>query len=92
MTPIERIRNKITQRQYYISSHAEEEMIDDDLERRDVEYAILHGRVQKRLTHDTRGTRYRLEGYIPDGRTIHVVCRFHPTLDLLIITVYALTE
>ncbi len=92
MATIEQIRAKIHQRQYYLSSHAEEEMLDDDLERRDIEHAILKGQIEKRLTHDIRGTRYRLEGPVPDGRLIHVICRFHASRDLLIITVYALTE
>ncbi len=40
-----------------MSSHAEEEMLDDDLERKDVENAILNGRIEKKMTHDERGTR-----------------------------------
>jgi len=67
-------------------------MLDDDLTRYDVEHAILKGQVEKRLTHDIRGTRYRIEGPVPDGRLIHVICRFHTGHELLIITVYALTE
>ena len=52
---ISRIRRRIRARDYYLSSHAEEEMIDDDLDRFDVEHAILHGIVQKKLTQDVRG-------------------------------------
>jgi len=92
MATIERIRLKIIQRQYYLSAHAEDEMLEDDLERRDVEYAILKGKIDKRLTRDIRGTRYRIEGPVPDGRLIHVICRFHASSNLLIITVYALME
>ncbi len=90
MASIGRIRLKIIQRQYFLSSHAEEEMMEDGLDRYDIEYAILKGRIEKRLTHDVRGTRYRIEGPVPDGRFIHVICRFHVSRDLLIITVYAL--
>lgn len=92
MTTIKRIQLKIIQRQYYLSAHAEDEMLDDGLQRQDIEHAILKGKVEKRLTHDVRGTRYRVEGPVPDGRLIHVICRFHVSRDLLIITVYALTE
>jgi hypothetical protein len=92
MATIERIRAKIHQRQYYLSSHAEEEMLDDGLDRYDIEHAILKGRIEKRLTHDIRGARYRIEGPVPDGRLIHVICRFHVSRNLLIITVYALTK
>ena len=73
-----------------MSSHAEEEMLDDDLERNDVENAILKGFIEKRLTHDSRGTRYRIEGPALDGRLIHVICRFRISANLIIITVYAL--
>lgn len=67
-------------------------MLDDGLERKDVENAILKGRIQKKLTEDVRGTRYRIEGPARDGRPIHVICRFKEEGDLIIITVYALEE
>ena len=73
-----------------MSSHAEEEMMDDDLERNDLENAILKGRIEKKMTQDIRGTRYRIEGPAMDGRMIHVLCGFHEKLNLLIITVYTL--
>jgi len=65
-------------------------MLDDGLERKDIENAILKGHIDKKLTHDCRGTRYRIEGPALDERPIHVVCRFHEIDNLLIITVYAL--
>jgi hypothetical protein len=40
----------IIDREYYISSHAEEEMLDDELERSDIEHAILEGWIEKRMT------------------------------------------
>jgi hypothetical protein len=86
---IERIRQRIRDRDYFLSSHAEEEMADDIFERRDVENAILRGMVDRKLTHDPRGTRYRIEGPALDGRLMHVVCRFHDAGNLVIITVYA---
>ena len=67
------IQQRIIDREYFMSSHAEEEMLDDDLERNDVENAILKGFIEKRLTHDSRGTRYRIEGPALDGRLIHVM-------------------
>ena len=73
-----------------MSSHAEEEMLDDKLDRKDIENAIFKGRIEKRLTHDSRGTRYRIVGPALDKRPIHVVCRFRESDNLLIITVYAL--
>ena len=92
MTRIQRIRQKIIDRAYYLSSHAEDEMLDDELERDDVENAILKGRIQRKLSKDRRGTRYRIEGPAKDSRLIHVTCRFKADGNLIIITVYALTE
>lgn len=89
---ISHIRRRIRLREYYLSSHAEEEMIDDYLDRFDVEHAILYGIVEKKLTKDIRGTRYRIEGPAKDGRLIHVICRFKATGNMTILTVYALTE
>ena len=42
MSVIERIRNKIRNREYYLSSHAEEEMSEDDFDRPDVENTIIN--------------------------------------------------
>ncbi len=84
MSVIERIRNKIRNREYYLSSHAEEEMAEDDFDRSDFENAILNGFVQKKLTHDPRGTRYRLEGPANDGRIMYLLCRFKEIGDLII--------
>jgi hypothetical protein len=92
MASIQRIRQNVVDRAYYLSSHAEEEMLDDKLERNDVENAILRGRIEKKLSEDVRGTRYRIEGPARDGRVIHVICRFREDANLVIITVYALAE
>ena len=88
MSVIERIRNKIRSREYYLSSHAEEEMAEDGFDRSDFENATLNGFVHKKLTHDPRGIRYRLESPANDGRTMHLLCRFREIGDLIIITVY----
>jgi hypothetical protein len=88
MAAIEKIREKIRSRDYYLSSRAEEEMAEDAFERGDVEKAILDGFVEKKLTHDPRGTRYRVEGPAKDGRLMHVLCRAKEDGSLIIITVY----
>jgi len=92
MARIQKIRQKIIDRNYYLSSHAEDEMLDDELERKDIENAILKGRIEKRLTYDARGTRYRLEGPAKDRRLVHVICRFKDEGTLVIITAYAVKE
>lgn len=85
---IERIREKIRKRDYFLSSHAEDEMTEDGFERSDLEKAILGGFVEKKLTRDLRGTRYRIEGQTEDGRIMHILCRFREDSSLVIITVY----
>jgi hypothetical protein len=90
MTVIQKIRQKILSRRYYLSAHAEEETWADGLERADIENAILKGRIEKKMTKDVRGTRYRIEGPAKDGKKIHIVCRFDELKDLIIITIYAL--
>jgi uncharacterized protein YjhX (UPF0386 family) len=90
MGTLQKIQQRIIDRDYLMSSHAEEEMVDDNLERKDIENAIFKGRIEKKLTQDSRGTRYRIEGSALDGRLVHVVCRFREGQSLVIITVYAL--
>ena len=92
MTQIGQIRQRIYAREYYLSNHVEDEMLEDNLERFDVEHAILKGRIEKKLTKDPRGTRYRIEGPSRDGRLIHVLCRFKERQGLLIITTYEVVE
>ena len=92
MVGIQKIRQKIVDRDYYLSSHAEEEMAADEFERIDIEHAIFKGRIEKKMTHDERGTRYRVAGPAQDGRIMHVICRFKEESNLLVITVYALVE
>ena len=55
MTRLSRVRHKVLRREYYLSAHAEEEMVEDRLERRDIESAILRGRIDKKVTRDLRG-------------------------------------
>ncbi len=92
MARIQKIRQKIIDRDYYISAHAEDEMLNDELERSDIENAILKGKIEKKLTEDIRGTRYRIEGPAKDGRLVHIICRFKEDESLIIITVYELKE
>ncbi len=89
MANLQKIRQKIIDRNYYLSSHAEDEMLDDDIERKDLENTILKGWIEKKMTRDVRGTRYRIEGPTIDGRLIHVLCRFREDTNLIIITLYA---
>ena len=90
MTSIRKIRQKIIDKNYYLSSHAEDEMYDDRLNRSDIENTILKGKIIRKLSEDIRGIRYKIEGPAKDGRLVHVICRFKEDGSLIIITVYAL--
>ena len=48
MATLKRLRQRIIDRSYYLSSHAEDEMLDEHLERFDVENAILKGKIEKK--------------------------------------------
>lgn len=61
MSVFQRLRQKVIDRSYYLSAHAEEEMWADEIERIDVENAILKGKIKKRMKKDPRGTRYLVE-------------------------------
>ena len=52
MVKIRRIQQKIIDREYYLSSHAEDEMLNDGLERSDIENAILKGQINKETPTD----------------------------------------
>jgi len=86
---IEKIRQCVRGQKYLISTHANEEMSDDELTALDVEQAILTGKIEKRFTRDPRGTRYEIVGRALDGRPVGVVCRMLGIGWLRIITVYA---
>jgi hypothetical protein len=67
-------------------------MVEDGLDRQDVENAIMKGKIDKRMTKDPRGPRYRLEGPAKNESLIHVICRLDEAKTLRIITVYAIRE
>jgi len=89
---IGKFRRLVREEKYTISTHANEEMSDDELMAVDVEQAILTGHVVNRLSNDPRGTRYEIAGNAADGRRVGVVCRIMATGWLIIITVYVIGE
>jgi hypothetical protein len=92
MSAMQRIREAIRNQRYRISSHANEEMSEDDLMAEDIESIIFTGQIKRKLTRDPRGTRYEVVGNTRDGRRAYVVCRFLPSSVLLVITVYIKEE
>lgn len=67
---IERIREMVRLRQYYMTAHATEEMAEDDLNIVDLEHAVLTGRVVQIQKDDPRGNKYLIEGTATDGATM----------------------
>lgn len=90
---LKRIREKIRLRQYDMTAHAMEEMVEDLLDVVDVEHAILTGRIIRIEKDDPRGTKYVIHGKAIDQLTlVGVVGRFTSRERYLIITVYEVTE
>ena len=87
---IEKLRELVRCEEYEISTHANEEMSNDEFVAVDVENAILTGKIEKRFIKDPRGTRYEVLGEACDNRPIAVVCRIGRNGRLIIITGYAL--
>ncbi|MGO8991651.1 MAG: DUF4258 domain-containing protein [bacterium] len=52
MRALQRIQRAIREQRYRISSHANEEMSEDNLVAKDVENVILRGRVIRKFTRD----------------------------------------
>lgn len=87
---LQKIRQKILQKQYVFSSHAIDEMIEDEIkpfEIDDVKHCLISGIVRKRET-DFNGTKYTVLGETNDGWQLEVVVRFRADGKLLIITNY----
>lgn len=92
MRILQRIRKAIREQRYRISSHANEEMSEDNLESKDIECVIFTGTVTRKFTRDPRGTRYEIIGDTTDGRRAAVVCRFLLSGVVLIITTYVVED
>jgi hypothetical protein len=90
---IRRIRSALTEGRYLYSDHALEEMDDDGLLESDVNEVIMRGKIVAKLTGDPRGLRFVVGGTtIEEEIEIEVVCRFLPSGNLRIITVYAIQD
>ena len=71
---IEWIRDCVEHGGYYWSHHADHERQNDGLSIRQVEYAILHGRILERYEDTGRGVSCLVAGVAQDGMPIHAVC------------------
>ncbi len=86
---IERIRDAIRTGNYDMTTHALEEMAEDNLRISDVENAILTGKIENKQKGDLRGIKYVIHGVNgTQSISIGVVGRFKETGVFLILTVY----
>jgi hypothetical protein len=86
---LKRMREKIRQRQYVMTLHAEEEMNDGDLTIYDIERGILTGMIMERQRDRvTSEWKYCIRGETLVGESIEVVAKLSPTGKLVILTVY----
>lgn len=86
---LSRIRAKVESSEYFFTYHCfYESMAARNLVTEDVTNAILTGEIIRRLTHDSRGTRYVIEGETLDGVFIRIPVRFHESKKLAIITAF----
>ena len=90
---LRKIRDKIRSEDYILTTHAEEEMANDDFIEVDVETAILNGRIIRRERDALKRAKYIIEGVAIDGRKMQIVCRFSDSgRYVVIITVYEVME
>jgi hypothetical protein len=87
---VRRIRSAIREGRYELTTHALEEMDDDDLTLADLR-ALRRGRLAATLTDDPRGPRFVVRAVVRGGaREFELVVRFLPSGVLRIVTVYIL--
>ena len=88
---LKQIREKVRQRQYVMTLHAEEEMSDDNLSIFDVERSLLTGEIVERQKDAVTGEwKYLVKGDTVTGDDMVTVAKISPTGKLVIITVYRL--
>ena len=88
---LKKIKSKISNLEYVVTIHAEEEISDDFLSIYDVEQAIFTGSILERQRDKiTVEYKYRIRGCSLDNQEIEVIVKFGATDKVVIITVYAL--
>lgn len=85
------LRNHIRKLNYVVSTHAAEELEDDDLSILDLENIILTGQITERQRDiQTREVKYVVSGITLDGSYAQAVTKIGFTGKLIVITVYVL--
>ncbi len=86
---LEQMREKVRALDYVMTTHAEEEMDNDQLSIFDVELILLSGQiVERQQDHQTDEWKYVIEGRTEASDVGYVVAKLSLTERLVIITVY----
>jgi len=89
LVSIARLRQLIRTLSYVVSTHAADELDDDNLSILDLENVVLTGQITERQRDRvTRETKYVIQGNTLDGNTAEVVAKVGHTGRLFIITIY----
>ncbi|MBN1593937.1 MAG: DUF4258 domain-containing protein [Candidatus Coatesbacteria bacterium] len=84
---IDWIRERVSRSEYLLTSHAEIERRNDDVDLVDIEEALLSGVVIEDYPDDPRGSSCLVCGF-SSGKAIHIVCGRNSIDWLVLITVY----
>lgn len=85
---IDWIRQKVVVDNYELSSHADRERQADKIAIKEIESALLAGKIIESYPEDPRGASCLVFGYGDEGCPIHIVCGRTSNGGLRIITVY----
>jgi Domain of unknown function (DUF4258) len=86
---ISRLRQLIRSLKYVVSTHAAEELEDDNLSILDLENIVLTGQIKERQRDlQSREVKYVVEGITLDGSTAQAVLKVGFGSRLIVITVY----
>lgn len=81
------IKECVRENAYFLSGHADEERMDDNLTILEIEEALLSGRILENYPDDRRGESCLVVGFTNSGIPIHLVCGRRED-GFVIITVY----
>jgi hypothetical protein len=86
---LRKIREKVFNRQYVVTIHADDEMHDDSLSVYDIEHVMLTGEIVERQRDEVTGElKYCIIGKTLGEQDAQVVVKLGPTDKLVIITVF----
>ena len=90
LVSIAHLRQLIRTLSYIVSTHAADELEDDNLSILDLENVVLTGQITERQRDRiTRETKYLIQGNTLDGNAAEVVAKVGHTGRLYVITIYA---